>query len=109
MNTVILTGKYNKEYHLHVVRQFCMLCKTLSLFISLRVRRRVMRLHTRVYGTSNTGALSVHSEELKKKKKKNTDRLTESETLKRSVVVFGELKYICAKLIYLASNLHTGE
>ncbi len=27
-NSVILTGKYNKWYRLHVARQFCMLCKT---------------------------------------------------------------------------------
>ncbi len=28
-NFVILTGKYNKEYRLHVARQFCMLWKTI--------------------------------------------------------------------------------
>ncbi len=36
--------------------------------------------HTRAYGTSNTGALRIHSDELNN----STDRLMESETLMRS-------------------------
>ncbi len=74
-NSVILTEKYNKEYRLHVARQFCMLWKTLLLCIFLcararaRVcvcvcvwetkRRRNVRLHTRVYGTSNAATLRI--------------------------------------------------
>ncbi len=69
MNSIILTGKYNKEYRLHVARQLCMLCKTLLLCLFLCMcetkQQRVMRLHTRVYGTPNTGALRIHSDELK--------------------------------------------
>ncbi len=76
-NSVILTGKYNKEYHLHVERQFCMLWKTLSLCIFLYAARVCVRvrdkatasraLHTRVYGTSNRATLRIHSDELKNK------------------------------------------
>ncbi len=77
-NFVILTGKYNKEYRLHVARQFCMLCKTLSLCVFLcgcvcvcvceRDKATASRaLHTRVYGTSNTATLRIHSDELKNK------------------------------------------
>ncbi len=36
--------------------------------------------HTRAYGTSNTGALCIHSDELNN----STDRLTENESLMRS-------------------------
>ncbi len=102
-NSVILTGKYNKEYRLHVARQFCMLCKTLSLCLSLHVRRRVVRLHTRVYGTPNTQTqVRCASIEMKNIK----ERLTDSETLKRSVSVFGEWKYISAKLILSLQLTH---
>ncbi len=101
-NSVILTRKHNKEYRLHVARQFCMLWKTLSLCIFLCTRacacvcvcvcvweretklRRALcvcvcewererqsyaspALHTRVYGTSNTATLRIHSDELKNK------------------------------------------
>ncbi len=89
-----MTRKHNKEYRLHVARQFCMLCKTLSLCISLCVcvcvfvcvrvceRECVVvcvcvcvrdkatasrALHTRVYGTSNTATLRIHSDGLKNK------------------------------------------
>ncbi len=58
MNSVILTGKYNKEY-------------------SFRVP------HTRAYSMSNTGALRIHSDELNN----STDRLTESETLMRPELI----------------------
>ncbi len=71
-----------------------MVCKTLSLSLSLSLfgcekkakRWRVVRLHTRAYGTSNRGTqrtLQIHLDELKN----STDRLTESETPKRSVSV----------------------
>ncbi len=76
-----------------------MYSKTLSLSLSARVcetkRRRDMRRYTRVYGTSKAGVLRIHWDELKN----STDRLTESETLKHSISVFGEWKYTCAKLI----------
>ncbi len=64
---------------------------SLALSLSLRVRKKSKAtashvLHTRAYGTSNTGALCIHSDELKN----ITDRLTERETLKCSVRVFSE-------------------
>ncbi len=50
---------------------------SLALYLSLRARvcvclcetkrRRDVRLHTRVYGTSNTATLRIHSDELKNK------------------------------------------
>ncbi len=73
-------------------------CKTLSLSLSLSLcvrkkanRRRGVCLDTRVYGTSNTGALRIHSDDLKN----STDRLTERETLKRLVRVFGVAIFLC--------------
>ncbi len=55
-----------------------MLWKTLSLCICVCVRvrvcdrkpRRAVRRHTRVYGTSNTAALRIHSDELKNRIRK---------------------------------------
>ncbi len=73
-------------------------CTTLSLSLCAWDESKVTAsraLHTRAYCTSNTGALRIHSDDLKN----STDHLTESETLKRSVSVFGEWQYICAKLI----------
>ncbi len=50
---------------------------SLALYLSLRARvcvcvretklRRAMRIHTRVYGSSNTAILRIHSDELKNK------------------------------------------
>ncbi len=83
-------------------------CKTLAPSLSLSACEEKSKvtasrvLHTRAYGTSNTGALRIHSDDLKN----STDRLTESETLKRSVRVFSEWKYICAKLIHSLQLTH---
>ncbi len=52
--------------------------------------------------TSDTGVLQIHWDELKN----ITDRLTESETLKHSVSVFGEWKCICAKLLLSLQLTH---
>ncbi len=105
-NSIVLIGKYNKEYCLHVVYQFCMVCKTLSLCLSLRAcmwdKATVCRaLHTRVY-VRQIGALRIHWDE----RKNSTDRLTVSELLKRSVSVFCEWKYVCAKLILSLQLTH---
>ncbi len=84
MNSVILTGKYNKEYRLHTIQNWRATCKPISLplFLSLfeKSKATVSRVpQTRAYGMSNTGALRIHSYELNN----STDRLTESETLMR--------------------------
>ncbi len=62
-----------------------------------------MRLDTRAYGTSNTGALRIHSVDLKN----STDRLTESETEALSQSV--RSGNISVLNLYIASNSHTGE
>ncbi len=57
--------------------------------------------HTRAYGTSNTGALRIHSDELNN----STDRLTESGTL----MLVRVDENISVLNLYTASNSHTGE
>ncbi len=66
---------------------------SLSFFVCEKKanRRQVVRLDTRAYGTSDTAALHIHSNDLKN----STDRLTERETLKRLVSVFGVAIYLC--------------
>ncbi len=80
-------------------------CKTLSLSLfacEKKAKRPSRALHTTAYGTSNTAALHIQSDDLKN----STDRLTESETLKCSVSVFGEWQYICAKLTHSLQLTH---
>ncbi len=84
---IILTG-----YCLHVA--ILHVCKTTSA-----LSKATASCAPRVHGT---GALHIHWDKLKN----NTNRLTESKTLKRSVRVFGEWKYICAKLILSLQRTH---
>ncbi len=42
-------------------------CVCVCVCVCVRKLRQVVRLHTRVYGTSNTATLHIHSEELKNK------------------------------------------
>ncbi len=70
------------------------LSRSLSLFEKSKATASRVS-HTRAYGTSNTGALRIYSDELNN----STDRLTESETLMRL-----ELINISVLHLYTACN-----
>ncbi len=104
-NSVILTGKYNKEYCLHVAREFCMYVR---LSLALSALTKAMASCARIHCTSNIGALSlrIHWDE-QKKIHRSLDGERNSEALSQSVC--SARQNIYELNLYVAPKSHTGE